>query len=172
MAWFYYFHGDFWHSKNVDMYSFGGGRRGSQKVYGLYTNENVDIYGRPLSSVGYFNLKTSRIICMNILSQNFLRKWKSAKQRFLTWINMFPSTNFMAHFEVFLHKIHAYFIGIIKTTLSFIICLMKQLLLCHTLLHFVVFWKLHIFIAKILHLETNFIMEIVLYTNVNMDFSI
>ncbi len=42
---FYYFHGDFWHSKNVDVYSFGG--RGSQKVYGLYTHENVDIYGWP-----------------------------------------------------------------------------------------------------------------------------
>ncbi len=35
------FHEDFWHSKNVDMYSGGG----SQKVYGLYTRENVDIYG-------------------------------------------------------------------------------------------------------------------------------
>ncbi len=27
---------------------FGGGGEGSQKVYGLYTNENVDIYGQPL----------------------------------------------------------------------------------------------------------------------------
>ncbi len=33
--------------KNVDVYSFLGGR-GSQKVYGLYTHENVDIYGWPL----------------------------------------------------------------------------------------------------------------------------
>ncbi len=38
--------------KNVDMYSFfGGGERGSQKVYGLYNHENVDIYGRPLSLI-------------------------------------------------------------------------------------------------------------------------
>ncbi len=48
---FYYFHGDCWHSKNVNVYSFfwrgGGGRRESQKVYGLYTRENVDIYGWP-----------------------------------------------------------------------------------------------------------------------------
>ncbi len=35
------FHVDFWHSKNVDVYSLGG--RGSQKVNGLYTRENVDI---------------------------------------------------------------------------------------------------------------------------------
>ncbi len=27
---------------------FLGGREGSQKVYGVYTYENVDIYGRPL----------------------------------------------------------------------------------------------------------------------------
>ncbi len=45
---FYYFHGDFWHSKNVVVYCFFGRRR-SQKVYGLYTHENVNIYGRPLS---------------------------------------------------------------------------------------------------------------------------
>ncbi len=45
---FYYFHGDVWHSKNVDVYSFFGGGRGSQKVYVLYTHENVDIYGWPL----------------------------------------------------------------------------------------------------------------------------
>ncbi len=45
---FYYFHGDFWHSKNVNVYSF----LVSQKVYSLYTNENVYIYGRPLSHFG------------------------------------------------------------------------------------------------------------------------
>ncbi len=44
---FYYFHRDFWHSKYVDVYSFGG--KGSQKVYGLNTHENVDIYGPPLN---------------------------------------------------------------------------------------------------------------------------
>ncbi len=43
---FYYFLVDLWHSKNVDVYAFGG--RGSQKVYGLYTRENVDIYGQAL----------------------------------------------------------------------------------------------------------------------------
>ncbi len=47
--WFnlYYIHGDFWHSKNVDVYSFG--ESGSPKVYGLYTHDIVDMYGRPLS---------------------------------------------------------------------------------------------------------------------------
>ncbi len=48
---FYYFHGDFWHSKNVNMYSFWG--EGYQKVYGLYTHENDDIYGRPLMYLFY-----------------------------------------------------------------------------------------------------------------------
>ncbi len=47
---FYYFHGDFWHSNIFDDYFFGGGR-GSQKVYGLYTRENIDIYGQPLIHV-------------------------------------------------------------------------------------------------------------------------
>ncbi len=36
--------------KNVDVYSFFGGGRVSQKVYDLYTHENVDIYGRPHST--------------------------------------------------------------------------------------------------------------------------
>ncbi len=38
---FYYFHADFWHSKNVDVYSFRGGGRVSQKVYGLYLMKMV-----------------------------------------------------------------------------------------------------------------------------------
>ncbi len=33
---------------------FGG--RGSQKVYGLYTHENVDIYGQPLTKVDMLNI--------------------------------------------------------------------------------------------------------------------
>ncbi len=41
---FYYFHEDFCHSKNVDVYSLSFLRGlGSQNTY-----ENVDIYGRPL----------------------------------------------------------------------------------------------------------------------------
>ncbi len=47
---FYYFHGYFLALKNVDVYSFWG-ESGSQKVYGLCTHENVDIYGRPLNMV-------------------------------------------------------------------------------------------------------------------------
>ncbi len=35
--------------KNVDVYSIFGRGEGSQKVYGLYTHENVDIYGWLLS---------------------------------------------------------------------------------------------------------------------------
>ncbi len=48
---FYYFHQDFWHSKNVDGYYFRGG--GGLRKYGLYTHENVDIYGRPLVMLIY-----------------------------------------------------------------------------------------------------------------------
>ncbi len=46
----YYFHGEFLHSQNVFVFFFflGGG---SQKVYGLYTHENGDIYGRPLINI-------------------------------------------------------------------------------------------------------------------------
>ncbi len=36
------------------MYSFGGGGRGAQKVDGLYTQENVDIYGQPLNGIYSF----------------------------------------------------------------------------------------------------------------------
>ncbi len=39
--------------KNVDVYSFFKGR-GSQKVYDLYTHENVDIYGWPLITLCNF----------------------------------------------------------------------------------------------------------------------
>ncbi len=44
---FFFFHVDFWHSKNVDLYSFGEGRL-------LYTHENVDIYGWPLTHLALF----------------------------------------------------------------------------------------------------------------------
>ncbi len=42
----YYFHGEFWHSKVfmcTRLFVLGGG--GSQRVYSLYTHENVDISG-------------------------------------------------------------------------------------------------------------------------------
>ncbi len=35
--------------------------RGSQKVYGLYTHENVDIYGWPLSIRQRHTLKTASV---------------------------------------------------------------------------------------------------------------
>ncbi len=47
---FYSFRGDFWHSKNTDIYSFLV-RGAFLKVYGLYTHENVDIYGWPLNDI-------------------------------------------------------------------------------------------------------------------------
>ncbi len=47
---FYYFHGDFGTEKNL-MYTLFLRGGGSQKVYGLYTHENVDIYGQPLSTL-------------------------------------------------------------------------------------------------------------------------
>ncbi len=36
--------------KNVGLNTLGRGGRGSEKVYCLYTHENVDIFGWPLSS--------------------------------------------------------------------------------------------------------------------------
>ncbi len=44
---FIFVHMDFWHSRNVNVDSLffrGGEGGGSQKVYGLYTHKNVDIY--------------------------------------------------------------------------------------------------------------------------------
>ncbi len=38
-------------TKNVGMYTWRGGGRGSEKVYCLYTHENVEIFGWPLSSI-------------------------------------------------------------------------------------------------------------------------
>ncbi len=42
---------DFWHSKNGDVYSFLEVGGMSKKVYGLYTHENVHIYGWPLRTI-------------------------------------------------------------------------------------------------------------------------
>ncbi len=50
----------FFETKNVGLYTWRGGGRGSEKVYCLYTHENVDIFGWPL-------LKSS-MICDSILS--------------------------------------------------------------------------------------------------------
>ncbi len=36
-------------TKNVGLYTWRGGGRGSEKVYCLYTLENVYIFGKPLS---------------------------------------------------------------------------------------------------------------------------
>ncbi len=47
---FYYFHGDFWHSKNVDVYFFFGGG-GLRKC--MVCHENVDIYEQPLTFLCY-----------------------------------------------------------------------------------------------------------------------
>ncbi len=35
-------------TKNVGLYTWRGGGRGSEKVYCFYTHENVDIFGWPL----------------------------------------------------------------------------------------------------------------------------
>ncbi len=50
---FYYFDGDFWYSKMLMCTLFLRGGRLSQKVYGLYTHENVNIYGQPLIQMYY-----------------------------------------------------------------------------------------------------------------------
>ncbi len=48
---FYYFNGDFWHSKNVDVCSLflEGGEGVSESM--VCSHENVDIYGQPLKPV-------------------------------------------------------------------------------------------------------------------------
>ncbi len=38
-------------TKNVGLYTCRGGGRGSEKVYCLYTHENVGIFGWPLSGL-------------------------------------------------------------------------------------------------------------------------
>ncbi len=48
---FYYFKGIFLSVKKILMGTLYLGRRGSQKVYGLYTHESVDIYGRPINDL-------------------------------------------------------------------------------------------------------------------------
>ncbi len=63
---FYYFHGDFWHSKDFDVYSLFWRQKGYQKLYGLNTHENVDIYGWPLRIFkmlfGYFYYKFATML--------------------------------------------------------------------------------------------------------------
>ncbi len=48
-AWFLLFSWGFWVLKKKKNCTLFWGERGSQKVYGLYTHENVDIYWRPLA---------------------------------------------------------------------------------------------------------------------------
>ncbi len=50
LVWFLLFSWEFLALKKCWCVLFLGGR-GSQKVYGLYTHENVDIYGRPINNV-------------------------------------------------------------------------------------------------------------------------
>ncbi len=38
-------------TKNVGLYTWRGGGRGSEKVYCLYNHENVDIFGWPISNL-------------------------------------------------------------------------------------------------------------------------
>ena len=54
---FVIFIGNFGYEKML-MCTLFGGRRGSRKVYGLYTRENVDNYGRPLSLYVFCGLST------------------------------------------------------------------------------------------------------------------
>ncbi len=72
------FHGDFWHSKNANVYFCVGGRwGGSQKVYGLYTHENDDIYGWPLrllkNSIQYHVLVTTEGTTLYLLALSILK---------------------------------------------------------------------------------------------------
>ncbi len=48
-------------TKNVGLYTWRGGGRGSEKVYRLYTHENVDIFGWPLSLILVYGFISSRL---------------------------------------------------------------------------------------------------------------
>ncbi len=72
LAWFLLFSWGVLALKNVDVYSLLEGR-GSQKVYGLYNHENVDIYGWPLNFLHKNALKkrklpllSKRVIALNL----------------------------------------------------------------------------------------------------------
>ncbi len=52
--------------KNVGLYTWRGGGRRSVKVYCLYTHENVDIFGWPLSSRLNFANVTTALRALNI----------------------------------------------------------------------------------------------------------
>ncbi len=49
-------------TKNVGLYSWRGGGRASEKVYCLYTHENVDIFEWPLNE-----LDINQIIMLNVI---------------------------------------------------------------------------------------------------------
>ncbi len=68
---------------------------------------------------------------------------------------------FLAKFVSVFSILYTHFLGIIKPTVSFLICSIKQHLLRHTSLSFVAYSKLLIFIEKIPHLGTSFIFETV-----------
>ncbi len=44
--------------QNVGLYTLEGGGRGSEKVYCLYTHENVDILGWPLNDINKTTFNT------------------------------------------------------------------------------------------------------------------
>ncbi len=53
-------------TKNVGLYTWRGRGRGSEKVYCLYTHENVDIFGWPLSEVILYHFLNMCLLAVHV----------------------------------------------------------------------------------------------------------
>ncbi len=95
------------------------------------------------------SILTSIITVMNILSWSFQRKQKCQWKTTLFNMDKHGFLNLFYHIlKCFQHIAHAHFLGIIKPTFSFKPCSIKQLLLCYTLLSFVVYSTIAHFLQK------------------------
>ncbi len=64
-------------TKNIGLYTWRGGGRGSEKVYCLCTHENVDIFGWPLIVVSIENKYCHRTSILHFLCETVMHcsKW-------------------------------------------------------------------------------------------------
>ncbi len=63
-------------TKEVGLYNWRGEGRGSEKVYCLYTHENVDIFGWPLRYYCFFIIWYINIWPPYAIFQNFLMDFR------------------------------------------------------------------------------------------------
>ncbi len=105
--------------KNVGLYTWRGEGRGSEKVYCLYTYENVDIFGWPLRAI-----KTSRINGNDWLNNNgnnpcCIVQWKSMKEWFV--FSAFTHTNdynYKLPYQTDAAVLSSYIVNLLKASLS------------------------------------------------------